>query len=261
MLAIPHLSQVSSMAEIVSKEAQKKSKAGICFRSPHTTSTLEHQSDMKIIHNEDGNPFKANIKQALAGNPVKEILLKLNLPDHRSILTDLKEYIKMDMEVPGSSRLTRFIATCSYSTDIYKDIMKAQLKNIKKDGYTRFQYQEQYEHVGPEVTRSQEGKRSQDHDKRLCLDVSYVVELADGRISETNTVHRGCTLGLLVIVCDEKIVRIPYRDKVLIVQVTKKETEDKSEEKRLEDVPTVQDFPEVFPEVLPGLPPTRQVEF
>ncbi|GKB53665.1 hypothetical protein Tco_0904418 [Tanacetum coccineum] len=32
MLAIPHLSQVSSMAEIDSKEAQKKSKAGICFR-------------------------------------------------------------------------------------------------------------------------------------------------------------------------------------------------------------------------------------
>ncbi|GKC83729.1 putative reverse transcriptase domain-containing protein [Tanacetum coccineum] len=41
----------------------------------------------------------------------------------------------------------------------------------------------------------------------------------------------------------------------------KKETEDKSEEKRLEDVPTVRDFPEVFPEDLPGLPPTRQVEF
>ncbi|GJU51158.1 hypothetical protein Tco_1220713 [Tanacetum coccineum] len=33
-----------------------------------------------------------------AGNPVKEILLKLNLPDHRSILTDLKEYLKMVME-------------------------------------------------------------------------------------------------------------------------------------------------------------------
>nr|GEY36914.1 hypothetical protein [Tanacetum cinerariifolium] len=46
-----------------------------------------------------------------AGNPVKEIILKLNLPDHRSILTDSKEYIKMDTELPGFSRLTRFIAT------------------------------------------------------------------------------------------------------------------------------------------------------
>ncbi|GJR38536.1 hypothetical protein Tco_1214220 [Tanacetum coccineum] len=35
----------------------------------------------------------------IAGNHVKEILLKLNLPDHRSILTISKEYIKMDMEV------------------------------------------------------------------------------------------------------------------------------------------------------------------
>ncbi|GKF24500.1 putative reverse transcriptase domain-containing protein, partial [Tanacetum coccineum] len=64
-----------------------------------------------------------------------------------------------------------------------------------------------------------------------------------------------------VIVCDEKIVRIPYGDEVLIVQVTKKETEDKSEEKRLEDVPTIRDFLELFPEDLPRLPPTRQVEF
>ncbi|GJX68908.1 putative reverse transcriptase domain-containing protein [Tanacetum coccineum] len=123
------------------------------------------------------------------------------------------------------------------------------------------------------------------------LDVSYAVELADVRVSETNTVLRGCTLGLLghpfnidlipvelgsfdiiidmdwlanhhaVIVYDEKIVQIPYGDEVLIVQLMKKETEDKSEEKLLEDVPTVRDFPEVFPEDFPELPPTRQVEF
>ncbi|GKF70805.1 hypothetical protein Tco_0203862, partial [Tanacetum coccineum] len=40
-----------------------------------------------------------------------------------------------------------------------------------------------------------------------------------------------------------------------------KKTEDKSKEKRLDDVPIVQDFPEVFPEDLSGIPPTRQVEF
>ncbi|GKD47327.1 putative reverse transcriptase domain-containing protein, partial [Tanacetum coccineum] len=123
------------------------------------------------------------------------------------------------------------------------------------------------------------------------LDVSYAVELADRRISETNTMLRGCMLGLLghpfhidlmsvelgsfdaiismdwlanhhtVIVCDEKIVRIPYGDEVLIVQVTKKETRDELEEKRLKDVPTVRDFSEVFPEDLPVLSSTRQVEF
>ncbi|GKE61589.1 hypothetical protein Tco_1511956 [Tanacetum coccineum] len=37
--------------------------------------------------------------------------------------------------------------------------------------------------------------------------------------------------------------------------------EDKSEKKRLEDVPIVWDFLDVFPEDLPGLPLTRQVEF
>ncbi|GJQ90084.1 reverse transcriptase domain-containing protein [Tanacetum coccineum] len=149
------------------------------------------------------------------------------------------------------------------------------------------------------------------------------VGTCDGRISETNIVLRGCTLGLLghpfdidlmpvelgsfdviigmdwlakyhaLIVCDEKVVRIPYGNEVLIIrgdscdsgsklniisctktqkyiekgcqvylaQVTSKKAEDKSEEKRLEDVPIVREFPEVFPEDLPGLPPARQVEF
>nr|GEY58543.1 hypothetical protein [Tanacetum cinerariifolium]GEY60406.1 hypothetical protein [Tanacetum cinerariifolium] len=41
------------------------------------------------------------------------------------------------------------------------------------------------------------------------------------------------------ILCEEKKVRIPLE----------------------EDVPVIQDFPEVFPEELPGLSPTRQVEF
>ncbi|GKA95251.1 putative reverse transcriptase domain-containing protein [Tanacetum coccineum] len=115
-------------------------------------------------------------------------------------------------------------------------------------------------------------------------DVSYAVELADERTSETNTVLRGCTLGLLghpfnidlmpidlgtfdviigmdwlaknlaVIVCDEKIVRIPYGNEILIV--TMKENKDKSKENRLEDVPTVW----VFPEDLPRLPPIRQFQ-
>ncbi|GJY14267.1 putative reverse transcriptase domain-containing protein [Tanacetum coccineum] len=75
-----------------------------------------------------------------------------------------------------------------------------------------------------------------------------------------------------IIVCAEKIVRIPWGNETLIIHgdgrfpiflahVTAKEVEDKSEKKRLEDVPIVQDSPKVFPEDLSGLPPTRQVEF
>ncbi|GJX02169.1 putative reverse transcriptase domain-containing protein [Tanacetum coccineum] len=96
-----------------------------------------------------------------------------------------------------------------------------------------------------------------------------------------------------LIVYDEKVVRIPYGDEVLIIQgdncdsgsklniisctrtqkyienrcqvylaqVTSKKADDKSEEKRLEDVPIVREFPEVFPEDFTGLPPDRQVEF
>ncbi|GKF44712.1 hypothetical protein Tco_0131264, partial [Tanacetum coccineum] len=98
-----------------------------------------------------------------------------------------------------------------------------------------------------------------------------------------------------IIVCAEKIVRIPWGNETLIIHgdrssrghearlhiisytktqeymikgcpvflenVTTREKKDKLKEKRLENVPIIQDFPDVFPEDLLGLPPTRQVEF
>ncbi|GJZ43270.1 hypothetical protein Tco_0590525 [Tanacetum coccineum] len=42
-----------------------------------------------------------------------------------------------------------------------------------------------------------------------------------------------------------------------LIQVMEK----KSDEKKLEDIPVVKEFLDVFPEDLPGLPPVRQVEF
>nr|GFB38336.1 reverse transcriptase domain-containing protein [Tanacetum cinerariifolium] len=48
---------------------------------------------------------------------------------------------------------------------------------------------------------------------------------------------------------------------IFLAHIITKEVEDKSKKERLEDVPIVRDFPEVFPEDLPGLPPIRPVEF
>ncbi|GJR52508.1 putative reverse transcriptase domain-containing protein [Tanacetum coccineum] len=48
---------------------------------------------------------------------------------------------------------------------------------------------------------------------------------------------------------------------VFLAHITIKETGDKPKKKQLQDVPIVKIFPEVFPEDLPGLLPTRQVEF
>ncbi|GJZ49209.1 putative reverse transcriptase domain-containing protein [Tanacetum coccineum] len=61
------------------------------------------------------------------------------------------------------------------------------------------------------------------------------------------------------IICDEKVVHIPINGETLIIRA--QVIEKKSDEKRLEDIPVVREFPEVFPEDLPGLPPVRQVEF
>ncbi|GKA80306.1 putative reverse transcriptase domain-containing protein, partial [Tanacetum coccineum] len=62
------------------------------------------------------------------------------------------------------------------------------------------------------------------------------------------------------ITCDEKVIHIPISGETLIIrgdQIMEK----KSDKKRLEDVLGVREFPKVFPENLPGLPPIRQVEF
>nr|GEX21923.1 hypothetical protein [Tanacetum cinerariifolium] len=48
---------------------------------------------------------------------------------------------------------------------------------------------------------------------------------------------------------------------VFLANITSTKDEDKSKGKRLEDVPVVREFLEVFPEDLPGIPPTQQVEF
>ncbi|GJR86690.1 putative reverse transcriptase domain-containing protein [Tanacetum coccineum] len=79
------------------------------------------------------------------------------------------------------------------------------------------------------------------------LDHYYDVELADGM--------DWLAKYQVIIVCAEKIVRIPWGNETLIVHahVTTNEVEDKSENKRLDNVPIVQDFPEVFPEDLSEL--------
>ncbi|GKF45652.1 hypothetical protein Tco_0135454, partial [Tanacetum coccineum] len=66
---------------------------------------------------------------------------------------------------------------------------------------------------------------------------------------------------LSIILCTKTHKYIEKGCPIFLAQVTKKETEDKSEEKRLEDIPTVRDFSEVFPEDFLRFPPMRQVEF
>ncbi|GKC47021.1 putative reverse transcriptase domain-containing protein, partial [Tanacetum coccineum] len=121
----------------------------------------------------------------------------------------------------------------------------------------------------------------------ITIDTFYNIEMADGNLVSTNTVIQGCTLTLLNqpfeidlmpikldsfdvvigmdwlskyharIICDEKVIHIPIKGETLVIRVMEK----KSDEKRLEDITIVKEFPKVFPKDLPGLPPVRQVEF
>ncbi|GJY70172.1 reverse transcriptase domain-containing protein [Tanacetum coccineum] len=126
----------------------------------------------------------------------------------------------------------------------------------------------------------------------------YVIEVANGKKEEVDRIFRGCRLELrdsmflidliplgqgsfdvivgmdwlsnqkAVIVCHEKIVRIPVEgDKVLCVQgehnvgKTKTLMRTKANELTLRDILIIRDFEDIFLDDLSGLPPQRQVEF
>ncbi|GKD87993.1 hypothetical protein Tco_1359147 [Tanacetum coccineum] len=109
---------------------------------------------MQVIpkyHGEDGNPARANIKQALGsykdGDGV--ILFRQRQVHYRMLILD--QHIQRNYE----------------SSSIY---------------------QERYEHVGPQDTRPQDGERSQDNDQRL--DLADDLMKAQDHISGTNTSHK-----------------------------------------------------------------------
>ncbi|GJV08338.1 putative reverse transcriptase domain-containing protein [Tanacetum coccineum] len=115
----------------------------------------------------------------------------------------------------------------------------------------------------------------------ITLGTTYNIEMADGNLVGTNTVIQGCTVILLnqpfkidlipiklgsfdvvigmdwlsmyhaKILCDEKVIHIPIDGDTLIIR----------DEKRLEDIPVVREFLEVFSKDLSGLPLVCQVEF
>ncbi|GJY45864.1 putative reverse transcriptase domain-containing protein [Tanacetum coccineum] len=120
----------------------------------------------------------------------------------------------------------------------------------------------------------------------ITIDTFYNIKMADGNLVSTNTIIQGAILTLLNqpfkidlmpiklgsfdvvigmdwlskyharIIYDEKVVHIPIDGETLIIRA--QVMEKKSDEKRLEDIPVVREFPEVFPKDLPGLPPVRQ---
>ncbi|GJY14100.1 putative reverse transcriptase domain-containing protein [Tanacetum coccineum] len=73
--------------------------------------------------------------------------------------------------------------------------------------------------------------------------------------------NRGNETRLNIISCTKAQKYLLKGHHVFLTHVTTKETEDKSGEKRLEDVPIIQDFPEVFPKIAGVFTMTRQVEF
>ncbi|GKA26812.1 putative reverse transcriptase domain-containing protein [Tanacetum coccineum] len=102
-----------------------------------------------------------------------------------------------------------------------------------------------------------------------ALNTSYEVELADGKVVSTNTVLRGCTLVLLnhVFKIDLLPTRLGSFDVIVGMDWLSYHRavidcyEKIADEKKLDDIRVVRDFPEVFPDDLSGLPPVREIEF
>ncbi|GKF42490.1 hypothetical protein Tco_0125832 [Tanacetum coccineum] len=103
------------------------------------------------------------------------------------------------------------------------------------------------------------------NEKPSIANLGYVIEAANGKKEEVDIIFHGLGMDWLsnqkaVIVCHEKIVRIPIEEgKVLCVQgegnvgKTKTLMSTKANEPTLSDIPIVRDFEEVFLDDLSGL--------
>ncbi|GKA51398.1 putative reverse transcriptase domain-containing protein [Tanacetum coccineum] len=130
------------------------------------------------------------------------------------------------------------------------------------------------------------------------LGFSYEIEIGSGQLVEINKVIRGCKLDIeghvfdidLIpfghgsfdmiigmdwlskhkagIVCHEKIVKIPLQKRKVLRVIRERPKEkarhlvsEKAKEQIQEEIVVVRNFPEVFPDDLSGLPPTREIKF
>ncbi|GKE91004.1 putative reverse transcriptase domain-containing protein, partial [Tanacetum coccineum] len=92
------------------------------------------------------------------------------------------------------------------------------------------------------------------HITPTTLDHYYDVELADGKITGINTFVQGCTLNFLDHPFNINLMAVELGSfdviighHVFLAHVTTKETEDKSGEKRLEDIPIIDLIPGAAP--------------
>nr|GEV34958.1 hypothetical protein [Tanacetum cinerariifolium] len=113
------------------------------------------------------------------------------------------------------------------------------------------------------------GNVSRDPDSNVVTGNSYDVKLADGKIVGGNETlifcgdesNDGKESRLTFISCSKAQEYMTKGCQIFLALIFAQKEEDKSEGMQLKDVPIIRDFPEVFPEDLPGLPPARPVEF
>nr|GEV29414.1 putative reverse transcriptase domain-containing protein [Tanacetum cinerariifolium] len=96
---------------------------------------------------------------------------------------------------------------------------------------------------------------AQDSRTRKLVQIPYGNETLTFRGNESNNIRES---QLTIISCLKAQEYMEKGCQIFLAQISAKKEEEKLEGKQLEDVPVVQDYPEVFPEDLPGLPPARQ---
>ncbi|GJR37066.1 putative reverse transcriptase domain-containing protein [Tanacetum coccineum] len=228
-----------------------------------------------------------------AGNPVKGIFLKLNLPDHRLILTDLKEYIKMDVELTGPKAHGKPMAGLSmeylFPLHTWRRCWGQGYGNQRNQARGRaFMLEAEQARQDPNIMTGIEPSE---------LGFRVKIKIASEQLVKIDKVIKGCKLEIeghvfdidlipfghgsfdviigmnwlsnhkAEIICHEKVVKIPLLDgKVLIVLGEKPEEKmrqlksAKAKEKELKEIEVVRDFPEVFPDDLSGLSPGQLKE-
>ncbi|KAF5767636.1 putative nucleotidyltransferase, Ribonuclease H [Helianthus annuus] len=96
---------------------------------------------------------------------------------------------------------------------------------------------------------------SQHHAEILCKEKVIRIPRSSQEPLQVQGDKSGAVVGIISYLKAQKCLRKGHTAILALV------TDASTKEKKLEDIPVVRDFPQVFPEDLPGLPPHRQVEF
>ncbi|GKA77542.1 putative reverse transcriptase domain-containing protein [Tanacetum coccineum] len=194
---------------------------------------------------------------AINNNPLRDRMLLIGFNSGVRVKRSIQESLPIE-QVPFSSRMACVLRNATNVTRTFQqEIVKLKNKMVGNGNDNGW------------VIRSWKWEKKTNRNSIAELGSNVVTYLMPVELGSFDVIigmdwlrsNDGRESRLTIISCSKAQEYMAKGCQIFLAQISAKKEEDKSEGKQLKDVPIVRDFPEVFPEDLPGLPPARPVEF